>query len=268
LEITSDLTRVLPYRSTTDYIEGVVITFVDITAKANAELAVRQSEERFRALVDASAQMVWTANAVGSMTEDSPSWRAFTGQSFEQLKGDGWLNAIHPDDRERAEEAWRRAIESKVTYTEEFRVHHAAGTYRWTSVRAVPLKDAQNAVRGWIGMNSDITDRKTGEETLREADRRKTEFLAVLAHELRNPLAPIRSGLEILKFSPVEPELLNEVCSMIERQTLQLVTLVDDLLDISRITRGTLHLRKQPGRFQDIVRSAVEEAKPLIETRR
>jgi len=167
------LYRVLPYRSTEDRIEGAVMTFVDISDRMQAEFDLRREKERFRALVDATAQMVWTTDNRGNVVEDSPTWRAFTGQTFDQWKGRGYLDAMHPDDREEAEQQWRDAIESPRPYTSELRIYHAATKdYRWTAVRAVPLSRSDGTVDGWVGMNTDITDRKRGEEALLESEKR------------------------------------------------------------------------------------------------
>jgi two-component system CheB/CheR fusion protein len=167
------LTRVLPYRSTQDRIEGVVITFVEITKRKEAEEDLRESEEQFRALVDASAQMVWTTDAEGHVVEDSPSWRAFTGQTLAQWKGAGWLDAVHPEDRDRTEARWRESVASHEPFATEFRVYHAAGRdYRWTTVRGIPLHDPDGSVSGWVGMNIDTHETKEAEEALRQSEER------------------------------------------------------------------------------------------------
>ena len=167
------LTRVLPYRSQTDHIEGVVITFVDITTRKKAEEALRESEEQFRALVDASASMVWTTDAEGRIVDDSPSWRAFTGQTFDEWRGWGWLNAVHPDDRERVEEDWREAVAMHTPLNNRFRVYHApSGSYHMTSLRAVPLGGRDGSTRGWVGMNIDESHQHEAEEALRRSEER------------------------------------------------------------------------------------------------
>src|SRR5262249_47250192 len=112
---------------------------------------------------------------------------------------------------------------------------------------------------------SDLIERLQIEENLREADRRKDEFLATLAHELRNPLAPIRTALELLRLGDGNTNLMEQARSMMDRQDSQMVRLVDDLLDISRITRGKLQVRKEPVRLADVLNSAVETARPLID---
>ena len=114
----------------------------------------------------------------------------------------------------------------------------------------------------------DITERKRAEEALKEADRRKDEFLATLAHELRNPLAPIRNGLQVLRLAQHNARPSNRPAAMMERQLAQMVRLVDDLLDVSRITRGKIELRKERVELAAVVQQAVETSRPLIEAQR
>lgn len=136
---------------------------------------------------------------------------------------------------------------------------------RWVRVNYVPERDETGEVVGWIASIVDITERKQAEAALQEANRRKDEFLAMLAHELRNPLAPIRTGLELMTLVKNDPVTMEEIRGTMERQTRQLITLVDDLLDVSRITRGRLELRKCRVRLADVVQSAVEAARPLVD---
>ncbi|WP_442907177.1 CheR family methyltransferase [Billgrantia diversa] len=163
------LTRVRPYRSSDDHIGGVVITFIDITERKNSELSLRESEERFRLLVDTSAQIVWSTAANGEIVEDSPSWRAYTGQTFQQFQGIGWTDAVAPEDRERVHALWRHAVATGEPLHTEFRILHAAsGEYRWTEVRADALRAPDGTIRGWVGMNSDINEHKLAEQSLQE----------------------------------------------------------------------------------------------------
>jgi PAS domain S-box-containing protein len=145
--------------------------------------ALRENEERFRALVDTSAQIVWTTDADGLVVEDSPSWRAFTGQTFDQWKGWGWTNALHPEDRDRLAKLWHAAVADSTPVDSEYRIRHVSGDWRWTSVRAVPLRNG-DGVRGWVGMNRDITERKRSEEQItvlaREAEHRAKNVLATV----------------------------------------------------------------------------------------
>jgi len=153
---------------------------------------LKHSKARLEALIKASAQIVWTTAADGSVVQDSPIWRAFTGQTFEEWRGTGWLNAIHPNDRIKSLAAWRAAVANGDQYDVEYRLQHVGGDYRWTSASGVPLLDAGGNVTEWVGMNVDITDRKRSDEhaqlILRELSHRTKNLLAVIASLARRTL--------------------------------------------------------------------------------
>ncbi len=155
----SFIRRVLPYQSHSGSAKGLVVTFNDVTQ-------LKESQELFQLLVDASSQIVWITNAAGFVTEDSPSWRAFTGQTYDEWIGHGWLSAIHPSDREPTLNEWERVLKSGSTFSVEYRLRHHSGGYRWTQVRAVAQRNPDGEIRRWIGMNADIDDRKRAEERL------------------------------------------------------------------------------------------------------
>jgi PAS domain S-box-containing protein len=136
---------------------------------------------------------------------------------------------------------------------------------RWVRVNYMPERDEHHDVVGWVASIVDISKRKRAEDALREADRRKDEFLATLAHELRNPLAPIQNALEIMKDASLDGEALRNARQMIERQFAQLVRLVDDLLDVSRITRDKLELRRERVEIKAVINQAIETCLPLIQ---
>lgn len=161
-------------------------SIVDVTAQVHSEARLRETEERFRALVQASAQTVWTTNSVGEIAEDSPSWRAFTGQTVMEFLGWGWLDAVHPQDRAAAASAMRQALASKAPATMEYRLRHSSGEWRWTQARTVPLVNEDGSIRSWVGMTVDITDRRNWEE-------QQKLLLGELSHRVKNVLAVVQS---------------------------------------------------------------------------
>jgi PAS domain S-box-containing protein len=231
--------------------------------RKEAQEALRESEKRFRALVEASSNMVYR------MSADWTEMRRLMGRDFmadrEELNQTWLQKYIHPDDQAHVMAVINESIRTKSIYELEHRVLRADGSIRWTHSRAVPIFDASGEITEWFGMASDITGRKQAEEALREADRRKDEFLATLAHELRNPLAPIRNGLEVLRRSAGQGETAVRVEGMMERQVDHLVRLVDDLLEVSRISRGKIALVKTRVELATVLKHAVEMTRELIE---
>ena len=142
---------------------------MDVTAHKQAQKAVQTSEERYRHLTVATTQVVWSTAANGEVTADMPSWRAFTGQSEEQIKGSGWIDSLHPDDRQRTAEVWSQAVENRSLYQTEYRLKRNDGEYRYVSVRGVPVLEVDGSIREWVGTCTDITERKKMEDELREA---------------------------------------------------------------------------------------------------
>lgn len=441
--------RAHPIKDHAGKVLEVMLMHEDITDKIEAENALRIREERFRSLVLATSQIVWSNTPDGRVDEDSPSWRAFTGQTYEQWREFGWLEAVHPEDREPTRQLWLACVASKSLFETRYRLRRADGNYRWTEVRGVPITDANGAIREWIGTNTDIhhivlaeaalaqqlerekrnaallakvaqaartlqtvlwdrgiaealvaevrdilqvhqavvsltedsgwsqainavslsdkyaayrayaertdgsgiyaqvcrtnrvmrltqqeleahpswrafgehadahpplrgwlavplidrmgknigliqaSDKLQGEfteedeailvqlaaiaangvenarlyQSLQEQDRRKDEFLAMLAHELRNPLAPISAAAEMLKLGTASAERIRRSSDVIGRQVRHLTSLVDDLLDVSRVTRGLIQLERAVLDPMALVASAVEQSQPLMAAR-
>jgi PAS domain S-box-containing protein len=242
----------------------------DITERKRAEERLRQSEHRFRQVVQSLPQMVWTCEPDGRCDYLSPQWVAYTGVPEAPQLGLGWLEQIHPDDRKRTETEWRSTIARGENLVIEYRVRRRDGVYRWFHTLGVPLHDEAGRIVKWFGSNTDITESKNAEAALRESDRRKDEFLATLAHELRNPLAPIHNAVHVLRKSRGATALDrdNALLDMMERQVSHLVRLVDDLIQISRISRGKIELQTQHIDLASVLRGAVETSAPLIEKKK
>jgi PAS domain S-box-containing protein len=154
---------------------------------------------------------------------------------------------------------------SGIEWNGEYEDYRKDGARVWIDARVGPVTDPEGRVIGVLGLAHDITDRKRAEDALREADRRKDEFLALLAHELRNPLAPLRNGLQVIRLAADDPQAVAGARSMMERQLAHMVRLIDDLLDISRISRNKMELRRARILLSDVVNDAVEGARPAIE---
>jgi PAS domain S-box-containing protein len=142
----------------------------DITERKRTAEALRISEQRHRSYIELTGQLGWTTNAEGKLVEDLPAWRAFTGQSEEEIKGAGWANALHPDDRERALEAWNKAVATRSAYEVEYRVRRRDGVYRHWFARGVPLFNNDGSIREWIGTSIDITEMKQAGEKLKTSE--------------------------------------------------------------------------------------------------
>ncbi len=156
-----------PWHKAGGEIGGLIFFTQVITERKAAETEVRFNEQRYRSLVEATAAIVWDTPASGEFEVDQPRWTAFTGQSFEEHRGRGWLNAIHPDDRVKTARIWAAAVASRHPYAVEHRLRAADRTYHDMMVRAVPILDDDGAIRQWIGVHMDITDRKRTEARLR-----------------------------------------------------------------------------------------------------
>ena len=237
----------------------------DLLERRRTEAQIRESEARFRAFVTTSADMVYR------MSPDWSEMKHLDGQSFiaDQLEpSQNWLDRyIHPEDRALVTRTIAQAIRTGSMFELEHRVVRADGTTGWTHSRAIPIFGDDGGIVEWFGAASDVTRRKAAEQALVDADRRKDEFLAILAHELRNPLAPVRTAAELLKHAPSEKEAA-AARDIIDRQVAGLTRLIDDLMDISRISQGKIHLRKESVSLGGAILNAVEATRPLMEAAR
>jgi len=237
------------------------LTLAEIRREA-AE-SVRESESRFRNMADHAPVMIWVRDDKGRCTYLNRLWYEFTGSSPDEgLPGD-WTDLIHPEDREATEQAFAAALKSHEPIRLEYRLQRHDGEFRWVIDAASTRFNSDGSFVGYVGSIIDITDLKAVETDLRESARRKDDFLAMLGHELRNPLAPIRSGLDYLA---VEGDPRNEqMIQLMQEQMEHLVRLVDDLLDVSRIMRNKIELRREPVRIQEVVRKSVDAIRQLID---
>jgi PAS domain S-box-containing protein len=241
--------------------------------------ALRRSEQRYRTLVDATAAIVWSTPASGELTEPHPQWTAFTGQTFEQLRGWGWLDAVHPDDRAMVAHAWALALETRTLFQVEQRLRRRDGEYRHMMVRAVPIIEKCGRPSEWIGVHTDITERKRAEEDraallerereartdAERANRAKSDFLAIVSHELRTPLTSIISYAELIA-SDVGGSLSDKHREFVERidaSAWHLTDLVDQILEFTRLEAGRVVVRYAATDIRGVIAEATADVLPM-----
>ncbi len=152
--------RILPYRTLENVIDGVVITFTDVTATKRLELELRDRASELRQMADSLPALVWGCRADGACDYLSRAWVDFTGVPEPEHLGHGWLEQVHPDDRERVREAWRAAVKAGTPLDTELRLRSAAGAYRWFKTRSVPIRDGRGTIVKWYGTHTDVDDLK------------------------------------------------------------------------------------------------------------
>jgi two-component system CheB/CheR fusion protein len=257
------LLRILPYVTVAGSTDGAVVTFADITEAKLAEAASREREARLKQIVDTVPHLVWSATADGRRDYFSQQWREYTGLSAGLQLDQGWIDAYHPDDRAAMLAAWAEAVRTGTPFQAEYRIRRHDGVYRWFKARANALRDPTGVVERWIGTSTDVDDVKRLEASLREGSRRKDEFMALLGHELRNPLAPLGNCLDILRRHG-DREQVARATAVIDRQVTHLARLVDDLLDVSRITRGKIQIRREKVDLGAQLAAIVEDHRALF----
>ena len=240
-------------------VTAVAVMMRDITARKRTEEALARSEMQFRALADNITQLTWMTHADGSIFWYNRRWFEYTGTTIEQMRGWGWRDVHHPDHIERVVAKFKAHIEAQVPWEDTFPLRSRDGDYRWFLSRAVPIRDAAGRVVNWFGTNTDITAERDAQQALKEADQRKNEFISVLSHELRNPLAPIRNSVFLLEKAAGNEPVARRAREVISRQTEHLARLVDDLLDVTRIARGKIELVTRHADLAAVVRGTVED---------
>jgi len=255
-----------PYKDQYGTTIGIFAQGYDVTDSVEAQAAKRESDERLRDGMDAARMAVWdwdfdTGELIYS--DNISLVLGFTPSRMEVAS-----EHIHPDDRAKVELAHDEAIAGGGSYQEVLRfIRPDNGKQVWLDSRGKVQFDAEGKPVRMRGVTVDVTDRYQAEFELRESNRKKDEFLAMLAHELRNPLAPISTAAEMLRLTVTGDPRTRKASEVISRQVKHMTALVDDLLDVSRVTRGLVELDKELVDIKAAVSNAVEQARPLIEAR-
>lgn len=256
----------LTYDSRGSPLRGIGVAS-DITERKRVEQRARRDQERLSLALEAGALGFWDWHIPSGHVQFGGTWAAMLGYSLEDIEPslDSWIRLVHPDDLPEARRALDRHFRRETPIYEcEHRLRKSDGSWTWVldRGRVVEWDETGNPIRA-LGIHADITEQRAVRDALKTASARKDEFLATLAHELRNPLAPIRTGLQIIRRDPFG-EKATQAREMMERQLNHMVRLVDDLLDVSRITRGQLELKKERVSIQEVLTVAIECSMPAI----
>ena len=252
-------------------VEQQVADRTDALSKAMAELKL--SEKQFRLIADLSPVHLFRAGPDGDATYLSPGFLAMTGLRREQAMGFGWIDAVHPDDRQRLMSSWQEALHSQVIFQAEFRFRVATGEFRWYRTRVVPDRDDGSNVIGWVGAaidlhelhlaldeRADALDKAEDARRLaEEASHLKDEFLATASHELRTPLNAIAGWVHVLQTGVVaDGSQQRQALDAIDRNVRIQTRLIEDLLDVSRMIQGRVSLTVAPLDLRGVIDAAVE----------
>jgi PAS domain S-box-containing protein len=242
-----------------------------LQAQAHSD-RIEESEERYRLSLEASGSVgTWTVDPETNITVmDSGFAEIFGIDDAVASKGaelKEFVQNIHPEDRAMVVESVARAIQTGERYDIDYRINQPSGRVTWVTTKGKMFSDVKTGKKRFAGVAVDITSRKQVEQKLHDNDQRKDEFLAMLAHELRNPLAPIGAAAELLQLAQLNKEQVYQTSQVIARQVKHMTSLVDDLLDVSRVTRGLVKLDDAPVNIQQVVGEAVEQVTSLIQSR-
>ncbi len=240
--------------------DGLALFYTDVTTQRQGEQAVRDSEQRFHQLANTIPQLAWMADKDGSIFWYNERWYGYTGTSYAEMHGWKWQSVHHPDMLDKVMERWTTSIATGEPFEMTFPLLGSDGVFRPFYTLVSPLRDEAGNITHWFGTNTDIS-------ALAEADRRKDEFLAMLAHELRNPLSPISSASHLLALPAISPDQVKHASTIITRQVGHMTELIDDLLDVSRVTRGLITLEKSILDVAQVLNGAIEQVRPLIDSR-
>ena len=237
---------------------------------------LEEQEERYRTYVGSSSAIMWTANSLGKVVDDIPAWTGFTGQTPAQVRGSGWLSAVHPDDLPAMEHSWTESVKNVTVFDHECRLRSKSGEYRHFACRAVPIFSPEGSAREWVGTCSDVTSRREQEllrhqkEAAEAANQAKSEFLTRMSHELRTPLNAVIGMSKMLttqRFGVLnvkQADYIADIC----RSGEHLLALVNDILDLAKVESGKMELHPEAFSARKAIEEGIEPLRTLADAKR
>ncbi len=235
--------------------------------------SLESQREGYQQYLGATSQLLWRTSADGAFDPALPSWQQYTGLSDEALRADGWLDAVHPDDRVRAVGAWKQALASRTLFEAECRLRAADDSYRDFSCRAVPILNADGSVREWIGTCADVTERaekarlQQEKEAAESASKTKTEFVTKMSHELRTPLNAVIGMSKMLstqRFGPLTAKQADYVADITQAGE-HLLLLINDILDLAKVEAGRMEFQADRFPVNAALAAVVATLRPLAD---
>ncbi len=230
----------------------------DITAQKQAEEELRQSEAKFRSLSDCSPMGIFMTDIQGQNIYTNPHAQAICGCTFDEALGDGWMQFLHPEDRDQVIAEWSKAVSQKQDYSGEIRYLHRDQTVRFARVQSAPIISITHELLGYVGTIEDITESRAIEQM-------KSEFISIVSHELRTPLTSIRGSLGLLAAGVFKnkPEVAKQMLDIASHDTERLVRLVNDILDLERLEANKVNLNKQWCDAETLLEQSVKTVQSL-----
>ena len=267
------LSRAKPSRDTNGDIVRWIGTNTDITETIEQEAETLQNERRYRSLVEAVSQIVWRVTSDGVLIGNTAPWREFTGQTDAELAGHGWLDAIHPEDRDLTMAVWSEAVGTHSIYQMEHRMRRADGEWRHVAGRGAPVMDDDGTILEWVGIHTDVTERKTAElelqrakEAAEAANLAKSQFIANMSHELRTPLSAVIGYSEMLEEEVQDAGMSHMLADLhkINEAARHLLSMISDVLDLSKIEANRMTVFAEAFSVESLLKSVSDTVASLI----
>src|SRR5690606_7204536 len=248
-----------PLRNEDGEIYGILNMAVDVTELVRSKMLVKESEVHFRQMADLMPTKVTNADAEGNFIYYNEEWLTYTGLTFKELNERGWIDLIHPEERENFSKTWKASLESGNQFEMELRCRNKSGKYKWHLARAEAVKNDDGTIKMWIATNTEI-------QKFKEEEKRKGDFLKMVSHELKTPVTSIKGYVQLLltmlKREDANPAMqslpLRPSLERIDHQIKRLTRLISEMLDLSRIEENKLELQKQVFSLNDLVNETVQ----------